>query len=160
MFRPVGCNALDLEFRPGKPLSTEIRRRIVDLYERDRGKSHQQFVLLMAECVAPFVIRHYQTYGTYFPLSQEGRRNPSKLSDNGLESIALFKLMKPSMFGRETRERLLNDGVCDGRILPVLSTVNKGIKIKLHIINKYSIKQRLHPSLFLQYFHKYRTFHL
>ena len=56
MFRPVGCNALDLEFRPGKPLSTEIRRRIVDLYERDRGKSQQQFVLLMAECVASFVI--------------------------------------------------------------------------------------------------------
>ena len=61
--------------------------------------------------------------------------------------------MKPSMFGREIRERLLNDGVCDGRNLPVLSTVNKGIKIKLSIINKYSIKQRLHPSLFLQYFH-------
>ena len=56
MFRPVGCNALDLEFRPGKPLSTEIRRRIVDLYERDRGKSQQQFVLLMAERVASFVI--------------------------------------------------------------------------------------------------------
>ena len=56
MFWPVGYNALDREFRPGKPLSTEIRRRIVDLYERDRGKSHQQFVLLMAECAASFVI--------------------------------------------------------------------------------------------------------
>ena len=154
MFRPVGCNALDLEFRPGKPLSTEIRRRIV---VREGPRKISPTVRYGGVCR---IIRHYQTYGTYFPLSQEGRRNPSKLSDNGLESIALFKLMKPSMFGRETRERLLNDGVCDGRNLPVLSTVNKGIKIKLHIINKYSIKQRLHPSLFLQYFHKYRTFHL
>ena len=82
------------------------------------------------------IIRHYQTYDTYFPLSRGGRRNPSKLSDNVLESIELFKLMKPSMFGREIRERLLNDGVCDGRNLPALSTVNKGIKIKLRIINK------------------------
>ena len=36
--------------------------------------------------------------------------------------------MKPSMFGRERRERLLNDGVCsEGNVL-ALSTVNKGIK--------------------------------
>ena len=51
-------------------------------------------------------------------------------------SIELFKLMKPSMFGRERHEMLLNNGVGDGRNLPALSTVNKGIKIQLHIINK------------------------
>ena len=82
------------------------------------------------------IIRRYRTYGAYFSLSRGERRNPSKLSDNVLESIELFKLMKPSMFGREIRERLLNDGVCDGGNLPALSTVNKGIKIKLRIINK------------------------
>ena len=71
------------------------------------------------------IIRHYQTYGTYFPLSRGGQRNPSKLSDNVLESIELFKLIKPSMFGREIRERLLKDGMCDGRNLPALLTVNK-----------------------------------
>ena len=71
------------------------------------------------------IIRHYQTYGTYFPLRRGERRNPSKLSDNVLESIELFKLIKPSMFGREIRERLLKDGMCDGRNLPALSTVNK-----------------------------------
>ena len=47
MFRPIDYNALDREFRPGKPLSTEIRRQMVDLYLRDGGKSHQQFVLLI-----------------------------------------------------------------------------------------------------------------
>ena len=45
MFRPIDYNALDREFRPGKRLSTEIRRRIVDLY-----------LLRMAEYVASFVI--------------------------------------------------------------------------------------------------------
>ena len=88
----------------------------------------------MAECVASFVIIKRTAH--IFPLRRGGRRNPSKLSDNVLESIELFKLMKPSMFGREIRERLLNDGVCDGRNLPAISTVNKGIKIKLRIINK------------------------
>ena len=91
-------------------------------------------MLLMADCVASFVIIKRTAH--IFPLSPGGRRNPSKLSDNVVESIKLFKLMKPNMFGREIHERLLNDGVCDGRNLPALSTLNKRIKIKLHIINK------------------------
>ena len=58
------------------------------------------------------IIRKYQmyAYGTYSPFNQRGRGNPSKLSENVIKSINLFKLMKPSMFGREIRERLLNDG--------------------------------------------------
>ena len=58
MFTPIDYNALDREFRPGKPPSIEIRRQIVDLYlsREDQGKSHQQLVLLMAECVVSFVI--------------------------------------------------------------------------------------------------------
>ena len=52
MFRPIDYDALGREFRPSKPLSTEIRRRIVDLYLSGEGprQSHEQFVLLMAEC--------------------------------------------------------------------------------------------------------------
>ena len=37
MFRPIDYNALDREFRPGKPLSTEIKRQIVDLYLSGEG---------------------------------------------------------------------------------------------------------------------------
>ena len=37
MFGPIDYNALGREFRPGKPLSTEIRRRIVDLYLSGEG---------------------------------------------------------------------------------------------------------------------------
>ena len=37
MFRPIDYNTLDREFRPGKPLSTEIRRQIVDLYLSGEG---------------------------------------------------------------------------------------------------------------------------
>ena len=54
MFRPVDYNALDREVRPGKPLSTEIRRRIVDLYFSGEGPTVG--VTNMAECVASFVI--------------------------------------------------------------------------------------------------------
>ena len=44
---------LGYKFRPGKLLSTEIKRRIVDLYLS--GEGPRQFIL-MVECVASFVI--------------------------------------------------------------------------------------------------------
>ena len=111
MFRPIDYDPLGREFRPRKPLSTEIRRRIVDLYlsgEGPRAVSRAVRVTHGGVCI----IRKYQTYayGTYSPFNQGGRGNPSKLSENVIKSINLFKLMKPSMFGREIRERLLNDG--------------------------------------------------
>ena len=111
MFRPIDYDPLGREFRPRKPLSTEIRRRIVDLYlsgEGPRAVSRAVRVTHGGVCI----IRNYQTYayGTYFPFNQGGRGNPSKLSDNVIKSIELFKLINPSMFGRQIRERLLNDG--------------------------------------------------
>ena len=110
MFRPIDYDALGRGFRPRKPLSTEIRRRIVDLYlsgEGPRAISRAVRVNHGGVCI----IRKYQTYayGTFAPFNQGGRGNPSKLSNNVIESIELFKLMKPSMFGREIRERLMND---------------------------------------------------
>ena len=111
MFRPIDYDALGREFRPRTPLRTEIRRRIVDLYlsgEGPRAISRAVRVTHGGMCI----IRKYQTYayGTYSPFNPEGRGNPSKLSDNVIKSIELFKFMKPSMFGREIRDRLLNDG--------------------------------------------------
>ena len=134
MFRPIDYNALGREFRPGEPLSAEIRRRIVVLYWSGVGPRAISRTVRVTHGEVCRIIRPYQTNGTYSPFSQGGRRNPSRLSDNVLESIELFKLMKNSMFGREIRERLLNDGVCDGGNLPTLSTVNKRIKNKLHVI--------------------------
>ena len=63
--------------------STEIRRRIVDLYlsgEGPRAVSRAVRVTHGGVCI----IRKYQTYayGTYSPFNQGGRGNPSKLSDN------------------------------------------------------------------------------
>ena len=77
------------------------------------------------------IIRHYETYGTYDAFSQGGRTYSSKLSDDVLESIELFKLTKPSMYSREIRERLLNGGICDRRSIPGLSTIQEAISRKI-----------------------------
>ena len=69
MFRPIDYNALDREFRLGKPLSTEIRRRIVDLYLSREGPT-----VGVTYSGVYRIIRYYQSYGIYFPLSRGGRR--------------------------------------------------------------------------------------
>ena len=75
MFRPIDHNALDREFRPGQRLSTEIRRRIVDMYLSGEGPREISPIVRVTYGGVCSIIRHYQTYGTYFPLSREGRRN-------------------------------------------------------------------------------------
>ena len=79
MFRPIDYNALDREFRPGKPLSTEIRRQIVDLYLSGEGAREISPTGRVTYGGVCRIIGHYQTYSIYFPLSRGGQRNPSKL---------------------------------------------------------------------------------
>ena len=138
MVRPIDYNVLGREFRPGKPLTTEImiRRRIVGLYLSGGGPRAISRTVRDTHA-GVYIIGHYQTYayGTYSHFNEGGRGNRSKLSDNVVKFIELFKLMKPRMFGREIREKLLSDGVCDGGNLQALSTVNKGIKNKLRIVS-------------------------
>ena len=75
MFRPIDYDPLGREFRPRKPLSAEIRRRIVDLYlsgEGPRAVSRAVRVTHGGVCI----IRKYQTYacGTYSPFIQYGNQ--------------------------------------------------------------------------------------
>ena len=64
---------------------------------------HEQFVLLMAECALFVIIKRTRT-AHILPLIKEDEEILLNFQ------TTLFKLMNPSMFGRQIRERLLNDG--------------------------------------------------
>jgi len=59
------------------------------------------------------IIRHHETFGACEAFSQGGPGYPSKLSDDVLESIELFKLAKLRIYGWEIHERLLSDRICN-----------------------------------------------
>ena len=127
MFRPAAVNSFGREYKPGRPVNKEIRRRIIDLYLVGEGP----FVISRSGRVTKerfgksfdIMRRMVQSYDAF---SQGGRTYSSKLSDDVLESLELFKLTKPSMYSREIRERLLNDGICDRQSIPGLSTRTRG----------------------------------
>ena len=70
---------------------------------------HSSFVQLLALFIVSFDIIKRSVHVRRSVTGDE--RYPSKLSDDVLESIELFKLAKPRIYGRENRERLLSDRI-------------------------------------------------
>ena len=131
MFRPAAVNSFGREYKPGRPANKKTRRRIIDLYLVGEGPSAISRSVRVTKGAVWKIIRHYETYGTYDAFSQGGRTYSSKLSDDVFESIELFKLTKPCMYSKKIRERLLNDGICDRRSIPGLSTIQEAISRKI-----------------------------
>ena len=59
MFRPIDYNALDREFGPDKPLSADIRRRILDLYLSREGPREISPTVRVTYGGVCRIIRHY-----------------------------------------------------------------------------------------------------
>ena len=112
LFQSVQTSGLQFiwsQYKPGRPVNKETRRHTIDPYLVGEGPSAISRSVRVTKGAVWKIIRHFETYGTYEAFSQGGLTYPSELSDNVLESVELFKLMKPSMYLREIRERLLND---------------------------------------------------
>ena len=109
MFRPGYVNTLGRKNRPCRALHKETRRGIIDRYLTGEVLT----AISTAACATPgavyCIIRHHKTFSTCEAFSKGGQSYPSKLSDNVLESIELFKLAKPRIYGWENRERLLSN---------------------------------------------------
>ena len=98
MFRPGYVNALGRKNRPCRPLHKETRRRIIDRYLTGEGPTAISTAARASTGAVYCIIRHHKTFSTCEAFSQRGRGYPSKLSDDVLESIELFKLAKPRKY--------------------------------------------------------------
>ena len=99
MFRPAYVNALGRKNRPCRPLHKETRRRIIDRYLT--GEAPTAISTAARAGAVCCIIRHHKTFSTCGAFAQGGRNYPSKLSDDVLESIELFKVAKPRIYGWE-----------------------------------------------------------
>ena len=115
MFRPGYVNALGRKNRPCRPLHKETRRRIIDRYLTGEGPTAISTAARATAGAVCCLIRHHKTFSTWEAFSQGGRSYPPKRSDDVLESIELFKLAKPRIYGWESCERLLSTRFCNRR---------------------------------------------
>lgn len=122
-------------YEPGKPLSRPIREDIVDLYNRGYSVNKISKEVKVSKRSVTNIVQHFRRYGTVIPFSCGGH-NPQKLTEDILECIEIWKLLKPSIYTREIQNRLLVEGVCDINSLPSLSTINNAIHGKLGMTRK------------------------
>ena len=116
MFRPGYVNALGRKNRPCRPLHKETRRRIIDRYLTGEGPKAISTAARATPGAVYCIIRHHEAFSTCEAFSQGGRGYPSKFQTTlHVESIELFKLAKPRIYGWENRERLLSSRLCDRR---------------------------------------------
>jgi len=92
-FRPAYVKGLGREYRLGRPLHKVTRRRIIDHYLTEEGPKKIFRAIRETPGAVYGINRHYETFGTCEAFSgmQGGRRYPSQLSDDVLESMELFK---------------------------------------------------------------------
>ena len=105
-FRPGYVNTFGRKNRPCRPLHKETRRRIIDRYLTGEGPTAISTAARATPGAVYCIIRHHKTFSTREAFAQGGRNYPSKLSDDLLESIELFKVAKPRIYGWENRQRL------------------------------------------------------
>ena len=116
MFRPGYVNALGRKNRPCRPLHKETRRRIIHRYLTGEGPKAISTAARATPGAVYCIIRHHETFSTCEAFSQGGRSYPSKFQTTlHVESIELFKLAKPRIYGWENRERLLSSRLCNRR---------------------------------------------
>ena len=111
------------------------REKILDLYNDGIGQRQIAREVRVSRSYVQKVIKRYDEANT----SQRAQRckytNP-KVDENTLEYIEVQKLMKPSIYGSEIKQRLLLDGVVHPGNLPSISQINKVIHEKLVMSHK------------------------
>ena len=128
-------NKLGGTFEPGRPISFGCRKRILNLYQTGYNASQiSQRTCVTKPCVIK-LIKQYNTWGSMKPFQKSGKL-PQKTTDEVLAFIELQVRLKPSIYGREIRRKLINIGEFTNSDAPSVSWINKVIHNKLNMTSK------------------------
>jgi len=116
MFRPGYVNALGRKNKPCGPLHKETRRRIIDRYLTGEGP---KAISTAARATPGVGIVSFDIMKRSVHLRRSVKGDEVILlnfqTTLHVESIELFKLAKPRIYGLENRERLLSSRLCNRR---------------------------------------------
>jgi transposase len=124
-------------YYPGKASGAVSRENVVQLYTT--GKSLRQIgdiCRLSAEGVRKIVNRYLES-GTYEPKANGlSRERHSVITTSVLQHIELYKQMKPSMYLKEIKQQLLDDGVCTLNNVPSIQSISHALLGELNMTRK------------------------
>ena len=111
----------------GRAADIQTRARAVDMYRDGRTFTDISNTTGLTSRGARKICEHYVNTGLLTPLPKGGSER-SVLTNNVVQHIEYFKTCKPSIYNREIREHLINDGVCTVENLPSLSSISSSIR--------------------------------
>lgn len=121
----------------GRSLPTMYRDRILDLHHDGHGERQIAREAHVSHTFAGNVIKRYNESNTSLRAQRSNYLKP-KIDQTVSEYIEVERLVKPSIYGSEIRERLLLDGVVHPTDLPSVSQINK-VSQKQHAMTRKRI---------------------
>lgn len=122
-------------FEPGKSLRRSIREDIISRFNRGESKNGIARETKVSKRSVTNILNHFRFYGTVIPLSCGGSE-PSKITDDILQCIELWKLTKPSIYAKEIQDKLIMEGICNVNNLPSITAINESLRGKLGMTRK------------------------
>jgi transposase len=123
-------NQLGGTFQNGKPTPDIVKQRIINKYAQGISVSKISEDLQITERGVRKVVSTFEETGQIDPKLRIGRAH-YKTTDNVLQHIEFIKTQKPSMYGREIRDKLLDVGVCDIDSVPSRRTISHVLRHEL-----------------------------
>lgn len=119
-----GINQLGGLFVNGRPLPDVVRQEIVRLNQQGiRPCDISRQLKVSHGCVSKILGRYLQT-GSIRP-GVIGGSKPKVATPKVINAITNYKKAQPTMFAWEIKTKLINDGICDEKSAPSVSSINR-----------------------------------
>ena len=128
-------NCLGGNFENGKSTPLIMRQRIINKYSQGVPICKISKDLQITERGVRNIVSSYKETGSIDPKVHYGR-NHYKTTDDVLQHIEYMKTRKPSTYGREIKNKLLELGVCDDNTVPSRQTISHVLRHELGFTRK------------------------
>jgi transposase len=128
-------NRLGGNFENGKHTPRIVRQRIVSKYGQGVSISQISKDLQVTERGVRKIISSYEETKSIDPKLHLGQDH-YKTTDNVLQHIEYIKTQKPSTYGKEIKDKLLDLGVCDNDTVPSRQTISHVLRHELGFTRK------------------------
>ncbi|CAM2715828.1 unnamed protein product [Rotaria socialis] len=135
-----GINQLGGLFVNGRPLPDVVRQQIVALNQQGiRPCDISRQLKVSHGCVSKILGRYLQT-GSIRP-GVIGGSKPKVATPKVINAITNYKKAQPTMFAWEIKTKLINDGICDEKTAPSVSSINRIVRTKAEKCSNNKIEE-------------------
>ncbi|CAH1772700.1 unnamed protein product [Owenia fusiformis] len=116
-------------FTNGRPLPEHLRVEILQLALQGIRPCEISRQLQVSHGCVSKILNRYRRTGSINP-GQIGGSKPKVTTPDVVARVNQYKLANPQMFAWEIRQKLLDDGICNERSIPSISSINRIIRDK------------------------------